>query len=44
MERLSQHSQWNKMNLKVRLMERIYSILVFGNEENDIMLVLKFTN
>lgn len=32
------------MNLEVRLMERIYSILVFGNEENDIMLVLKFTN
>ena len=32
------------MNLEVRLMKRIYSILVFGNEENDIMLVLKFTN
>ena len=30
------------MNLEVRLMKRIYSILVFGNEENDIMLVLKF--
>ena len=44
MERLSQHSQWNKMNLEVRLMKRIYSILVFENEENDIMLVLKFTN
>ena len=43
-ERLSQHFQWNKMNLEVRLMKRIYSILVFGNEENDIMLVLKFTN
>ena len=25
-------------------MKRIYSILVFGNEENDIMLVLKFTD
>ena len=44
MERLSQHSQWNKMNLEVRLMERTYSVLVFGNEENDIMLVLKFTD
>ena len=32
------------MNLEVRLMKRIYSILVFGNEENDIMLVLKFTD
>ena len=32
------------MNLEVRVMKRIYSILVFGNEENDIMLVLKFTN
>ena len=44
MERLSQHSQWNKMNLEVRLMKRIYSVVVFGNEENDIMLVLKFTD
>ena len=44
MERLSQHSQWNKMNLEVWLMERIYSVVVFGNEENDIMLVLKFTD
>ena len=44
MERLSQHSQWNKMNLEVRLMERTYSVLVFGNEENDIMLILKFTD
>ena len=25
-------------------MERIYSVVVFGNEENDIMLVLKFTD
>lgn len=25
-------------------MERIYSVVVFGNEENDIMLILKFTN
>ena len=25
-------------------MERTYSVLVFGNEENDIMLVLKFTD
>ena len=25
-------------------MKRIYSVVVFGNEENDIMLVLKFTN
>lgn len=32
------------MNLEVRLMKRIYSILAFGNEENDIMLVLKFTD
>ena len=32
------------MNLEVRLMKRIYSVVVFGNEENDIMLVLKFTN
>ena len=32
------------MNLEVRLMERTYSVLVFGNEENDIMLVLKFTD
>ena len=32
------------MNLEVRLMKRIYSVVVFGNEENDIMLVLKFTD
>ena len=44
MERLSQHFQANKMNLEVRLMKRIYSVVVFGNEENDIMLVLKFTD
>ena len=44
MERLYQHSQWNKMNLEVRLMERTYSVLVFGNEENDIILILKFTD
>ena len=25
-------------------MKRIYSVVVFGNEENDIMLVLKFTD
>ena len=25
-------------------MERTYSVLVFGNEENDIMLILKFTD
>ena len=25
-------------------MERIYSVVVFGNGENDIMLVLKFTD
>jgi len=30
------------MNLEVRLMKRIYSVVVFGNEENDILLVLKF--
>ena len=44
MERLYQHSQWSKMSLEVRLMERTYSVLVFGNEENDIMLILKFTD
>ena len=44
MEKLSQHFQGNKMNLEVRLMKRIYSVVVFGNEENDIMLVLKFTD
>ena len=32
------------MNLEVRLMKRIYSVVVFGNEENDIMLALKFTD
>lgn len=32
------------MNLEVRLMERIYSVVVFGNEENDRMLVLKFSD
>ena len=32
------------MNLEVRLMKRIYSVVVFGNEENDIVLVLKFTD
>ena len=32
------------MNLEVRLMKRIYSVVVFGNEENDVMLVLKFTD
>ena len=42
MEKLSQHFQGNKMNLEVRLMKRIYSVVVFGNEENDILLVLKF--
>ena len=32
------------MNIEVRLMKRIYSVVVFGNEENDIMIVLKFTD
>lgn len=38
------HEDIFKIVQEVRVMKRIYSILVFGNEENDIMLVLKFTD